>query len=995
MDLTATTATEISAGDAVIWTNDVASTVALNDGQAGVRLIEVPGPSGSTPVQLTVPGDYTYRAYDATDFTEDQAARGTLTVRDDPRPTDQRGMALPQRGATDYKCDVGAVEYQPWVVGTPLLRPPSAVGTQPPTWSINDAQVQGYDMWSGANSLDIPIAPTPLLNDGKLEPDEWAAAAWDSDPRPSVIKNLVQYGTVEWPDAPQVHVAGAPVSLGHDKITDGFTPSGARGFDNRVPDDTLVVLSSNTFTRTLGSGVTYTVVRWGKGTSSNALATAQVIRTYDPKTPGILDLADRSPCVIGSELIYPAFDGLPGHEDPEGKSGMILAGTAFDGVQTAAELQQVRNTTDNLIEPAHVRDTRTGPILPVLAEAPTLAYAGADPVSGGHDLEVAWYRPDDRKVAWPVKTAGYRCDWPANPPNIVIASELGSEIDGQEPLVTTRYVDTTIYHQVNENWPGYSPNYEHALLAPSNTGLSSPALYALRTDLADRDTGPGTAAYALLKYRDALQANRIQMRAYKVLLTREATSIGITPDAIFPGTIEPMSGAAAPADVAQLDVAGAAAEYAVTPDASAATAGVLTFRISDGRLASNGTSTVPLQVSGATGLRSMALIVTYPTDKLAPVRCAPNQNLVAEKPYQSDLSAVDAEQNVPAGQVVHLSASVEAGTGLRYLWKFGDEEDPAAPGQYDAARVSHVYATSGSKTVTVIVSNALFPDDEVTLTTTVTVAPAESTAAPGPDPWDKNVTASGCRFDPAEPGKLRLDLRALNKHGLTGVAKLADLTFNRPVGYACEPTLAEPDKCDATVGLSTASLLGPDYSRLDFGITAGNPVYAPTPVRNLLDIQPCAETVAADDPVTHKKPAPFWKDWKGMLWARAAGNMSMSYFYPLQPGFYLDNAFVTGHGLPANEADRVGLCVPWLDALPDADYPAGTATISYVLPDGETTKEVKVYPTSYTVSWPKLPALLDVGETVYQRGEGRRFRRGVAGCGLPRLRRPGQGRVEQ
>ena len=129
--------------------------------------------------------------------------------------------------------------------------------------------------------------------------------------------------------------------------------------------------------------------------------------------PGILDRHDRNPadgydstdCIIGSELLYPAADGLPAHSDPEGKSGQILAGTAYDGVRVSADLAVASNTTDGLLPPAYVQETRSGPILPVLAAAPT---------TGPYDLDVAWYRPDTRKVAWPVKAAGYRCQWPKN-----------------------------------------------------------------------------------------------------------------------------------------------------------------------------------------------------------------------------------------------------------------------------------------------------------------------------------------------------------------------------------------------------------------------------------------------------------------------------------------------------------------------------------------------------------------------------------------------------
>ena len=144
-------------------------------------------------------------------------------------------------------------------------------------------------------------------------------------------------------------------------------------------------------------------------------------------TTGVRDVRSAvTLCEIGRELQYPT------HQDPVGKAGQILYGKAFDGVRAQADLAEFRNTVDGLVPPAYVQETREGPIIPILNTAPT--FTDNDPVNGDHDLRVAWYRTDDRNVAWPVKAAGYRCNWPANPLEIVIASELGSEIGGQPVL---------------------------------------------------------------------------------------------------------------------------------------------------------------------------------------------------------------------------------------------------------------------------------------------------------------------------------------------------------------------------------------------------------------------------------------------------------------------------------------------------------------------------------------------------------------------------------
>ena len=86
--------------------------------------------------------------------------------------------------------------------------------------------------------------------------------------------------------------------------------------------------------------------------------------------------------------------------------------------------------------------------------------------------------------------------------------------------------------------------------------------------------------------------------------------------------------------------------------------------------------------------------------------------------------------------------------------------------------------------------------------------------------------------------------------------------------------------------------MGPGYEKLQYNIDAGNPVYAPTPMRALLDIQPCPQTQAAD-----VSRAAILEGYKDMLWARAAGDMEILYFYPLQEGFYLTDEHAIGLGL--------------------------------------------------------------------------------------------------
>ncbi|MCP4515482.1 MAG: hypothetical protein GY824_09670, partial [Delftia sp.] len=176
------------------------------------------------------------------------------------------------------------------------------------------------------------------------------------------------------------------------------------------------------------------------------------------------------------------------------------------------------------------------------------------------------------------------------------------------------------------------------------------------------------------------------------------------------------------------------------------------------------------------------------------------------------------------------------------------------------------------------------------------------------------ASSTGCRSE--TPGELTLVLRTRNKHGLSGNLRLADLSF---------AAVGAPPVAATTTGLSIAahSLYGPAYEALEFGITAGNPIYAPVPMQGLLDMQPCSQSIPADVETAR----PFWRDFKGMLWARAAGSMEMLYFYPLQAGFYISDTHAVDLGLvqldtegnptdqPLAAGDRVGRCVPWMDRL--------------------------------------------------------------------------------
>ncbi|MBI2567735.1 MAG: hypothetical protein HYV63_11950 [Candidatus Schekmanbacteria bacterium] len=102
------------------------------------------------------------------------------------------------------------------------------------------------------------------------------------------------------------------------------------------------------------------------------------------------------------------------------------------------------------------------------------------------------------------------------------------------------------------------------------------------------------------------------------------------------------------------------------------------------------------------------------------------------------------------------------------------------------------------------------------------------------------------------------------------------------------------------------------------------------PIVPLSYLSACTETYASGDPK--------YIDHNGVAWAKAAGALTVNFYYPLQPGFYYD---LNGDGVAEKSA---GECVPWLS------YYAGTPTSPVNFP--------------YTITWPAdVPTLL-VGETL-------------------------------
>ena len=115
-------------------------------------------------------------------------------------------------------------------------------------------------------------------------------------------------------------------------------------------------------------------------------------------------------------------------------------------------------------------------------------------------LEIAYYENPflsdpvkNPNVAWPYLAAAYNeVIYPAHGPHkdkaTYIASRIGSEgvdVNGrpQQIFDLATYADLTIYNQPDTSLPGYNPNEEHAIVAPS--GLAGVKVKPLGSDIAN------------------------------------------------------------------------------------------------------------------------------------------------------------------------------------------------------------------------------------------------------------------------------------------------------------------------------------------------------------------------------------------------------------------------------------------------------------------------------------------------------------------------------
>jgi hypothetical protein len=264
-------------------------------------------------------------------------------------------------------------------------------------------------------------------------------------------------------------------------------------------------------------------------------------RPWDTNLPAV-----PTPVTVGEKILDPAADlaklGTGYVLDLVGRARInpfIYNGAKMDGIAAKDVYDMALLRADNSSLKVLNKAALPGPVIAV-NEHP-----------GVPDRElpiVVWYDDPRRNdtLLWPYLSRIYKPVWPAAStlPQIVIASQLGSDgkgptgLDqlvapavGTTPAVTSydpsRIQAVQIYNQPDFNAPGYNPNEEHALVAPSLRFLDvsprPPAIYALRNgdlNYANNTITTGNARYTshpyvLAQFYDAA-ADEVRMKAYAI-----------------------------------------------------------------------------------------------------------------------------------------------------------------------------------------------------------------------------------------------------------------------------------------------------------------------------------------------------------------------------------------------------------------------------------------------------------------------------------------------
>ena len=157
---------------------------------------------------------------------------------------------------------------------------------------------------------------------------------------------------------------------------------------------------------------------------------------------------------------------------------------------------------------------------------------------------------------------------------------------------------------------------------------------------------------------------------------------------------------------------------------------------------------------------------------------------------------------------------------------------------------------------------------------------------------------------------------------------------------------AEGDK--ARLQMYTVVLTNDTWRILGADCTAGKMLPGPHPI-DFFD--PAWLPEDSWDPAPDGRPGVAYRDRKGQIWARAAGELKMYMYYPMQDGFAFPQ-------LTAAQMPKVGDPIPWLALL---DHAVGQSL------DPRTAAPT---PWTWTVKWPEAVAEMKIGQTLTKATDG-------------------------
>jgi hypothetical protein len=422
----------------------------------------------------------------------------------------------------------------------------AAVFTNQPD-AIAKISVSGANQNVGNNDMTIWDPQAAKLY--PLVPGSFRAT-WKADPSGVAVVDVNVNVTYPSPNPHYRHVTGTPpVALDADPA-DNFIFKGLKYTENSaVVDGDKMFTADNPGKSVLLFSEIQTV---GRASPAEFLR----VRVVESKNYNNA-LASDGTCVVGRKITDAALDKANlgtgfilfenARYNPFIYDAAKLDGLAAKDIYDIAALHS--NSRDKIV--LH-KDLLPGPIIPVNLHPSAPA---------NQRIVVVWY--DDPALndglLWPYQARRYLPSWPTTAAQglgrIVIASQDGSDgvdASGNDQQVVpafgifseettynpTRLQQVQVYSQPNPTQPGYNPNEEHGLMAPSrrfnDVSPIPPTVYALRNN--DLNTYTKTSAgennqpalytshpYVLVQFFDTAE-NEFKMRVYSV--QAEDQSIG-------------------------------------------------------------------------------------------------------------------------------------------------------------------------------------------------------------------------------------------------------------------------------------------------------------------------------------------------------------------------------------------------------------------------------------------------------------------------------------